>query len=318
MRFLITGGAGFIGSNLSRYLLKKNHQVTIFDIKRLPANANNAAQSSAGFADCITGDITNKQAWTPLYERKFDCLIHLASSVGVEKVSSSRLETISSIIDGTRNALLFTLSARIPIIYFSTSEVYGNATPPFIEDLSTLMLGQATYPRWCYASAKICAEHMVLGYQKEMGIKAAIIRPFNVTGIGQSSDFVVPKFVQAALKNDQITVKAGQSRCFLSVQDAVRAVEILASKITSTEIGNGEIFNMGNPANRITIIELATKIKQVCSSKSIITEEPNNNIDDIVIRIPDISKISSLLDWHPSIGINQIIESVANSLSVLA
>lgn len=312
MRFLITGGAGFIGTNLTKYLVNQGHTVSILDIKK----PNFSLQT-----DCVVGSVCNLKAWTSFYQKEaqFDCLVHLASVVGVKKVTDHRLETITSIVEGTKNALAFALDRCLPIIYFSTSEVYGNAMSPFIEDISTLALQQPCYSRWGYAAAKLCAEHMVLGYHQEMGVKASIVRPFNVTGAGQSG-FVLPNFVEAALTNKPIIVKnkGTQSRCFLAVQDAVRAVELLASNLVETGIGNGEVFNLGNPNNKISIYDLAKAIKQYCNSNSEIIEEPEHSLDDIHNRVPDISKIESLLGWHPTRSISKIIESVASSLSVAA
>lgn len=310
MRFLITGGAGFIGTNLTRYLINQGHTVSILDIKK----------PLSSLTDYVVGSVCNLKAWTSFYhpEKEFDCLVHLASVVGVKKVTNYRLETITSIVEGTKNALAFALSRRLPIIYFSTSEVYGNTIPPFIEDISTLALQQPCYPRWGYAAAKLCAEHIVLGYHQEMGMKVSIMRPFNVTGAGQSG-FVLPNFVEAALTNKPIIIKnkGTQTRCFLAVQDAVRAVELLALSLVQTGIGNGEIFNLGNPSNKISIRDLATKVKQYCNSNSEIIEDKEPSCDDIIDRMPDISKIKSLLDWHPSKDINQIIRSVASSFSAV-
>lgn len=312
MRFLITGGAGFIGTNLTKYLINQGHTVSILDIKK----PNFSLQ-----ADYVVGSVCNLKSWTSFYhpEQQFDCLVHLASVVGVKKVTDHRLETITSIVEGTKNALAFALDRRLPIIYFSTSEVYGNAMSPFIEDISTLALQQPCYSRWGYASAKLCAEHMVLGYHQEMGVKVSTIRPFNVTGAGQSG-FVLPNFVEAALTNKPIIIKnkGNQTRCFLSVQDAVRAVELLAISLVQTGIGNGEVFNLGNPTNKISIRNLASTVKEYCNSNSEIIEDLELTYDDIHDRAPDISKIESLLDWHPKRSIPQIIESIVNSLSVAA
>lgn len=302
MRFLLTGGAGFIGSHLAKYLHLSGHTVTILDIK----------QPLDGVSDFVVGDVRNIKAWSPFYhpEKKIDYLIHLASVVGVKKVSANRFNTVTSILDGTRNALIFASERNIPVMIFSTSEVYGNAPAPFMEDSSSLVLGQSQYSRWSYASAKLCSEHLTLAFKEEMGVQATIIRPFNVTGAGQTG-FVLPNFVSSAIDNRPIWVSGdgSQIRCFISVRDAVEAIALLAT----TGRGVGEILNLGNPENKISILELAKQIKTLTSSSSeIVCDNKFSYPSEIIERIPNISKIKSLINWSPKRTVDDIISSTAS------
>lgn len=302
MRILITGGSGFIGQYLCKYLDSLGHEITTFDIR----HPNQELEK----VNYYTGSVTEIKCWRELHGLSYDCLIHLASVVGVKAVSDQRIVTTNTILEGIKNALWYCQANRTPIVYASTSEVYGNAPSPLCEENTESVLGLSSIPRWGYAAAKLAAEHMTLGYHHELGVKAAILRPFNVTGPGQSH-MVLPTFVTQALIGSQININGdgSQVRCFIAVQDAVEAIAKLVSALTSEGLGNGQIFNLGNPENETTILELAQKIKNKTGSGSEIVT--GHHIEDIKRRIPKITKISQLLDWHPQRSLDSIISAVA-------
>ena len=302
MRILVTGGSGFIGQYLCRHLDSLGHEVTTFDLR----HPNEELEK----VHYYTGSVTEIKYWRDIHGLAYDCLIHLASVVGVKAVSNQRITTTNTILEGTRNALWYCQVSRTPIIYVSTSEVYGNAPSPLYEDKSESVLGLSSIPRWGYAAAKLAAEHMTLGYQQEEGLKAAIVRPFNVTGPGQSH-MVLPTFVSQASVNEPITINGdgSQVRCFIAVQDAVEAITKLTMALVLEGLGNGEIFNLGNPGNEASISELAHQVKRQMNSDSQIVI--NSTEGEIFRRIPDIAKITNLLDWYPKRSLTSIINSMA-------
>ncbi|MEH1840131.1 MAG: NAD(P)-dependent oxidoreductase [Nostoc sp.] len=306
MRILVTGGSGFIGQYLCRHLDSLGHEVTTFDLRHPSEELEKVHY--------YTGNVSEIRFWRDIHGFDYDCLIHLASVVGVKAVSSQRITTTNTILEGIRNALWYCQATRTPIVYASTSEVYGNAPSPLYEDKSESLLGLSSIPRWGYAAAKLAAEHMVLGYQEELGVKAAIVRPFNVTGPGQSQ-MVLPTFVSQATKNKPITINGdgSQVRCFIAVQDAVEALTKLAMGLVIEDLGNGEIFNLGNPGNQSSIWNLAEQVKrQVGSDSPIVISQ---RTDEIFRRIPDITKISNLINWYPTRNLASIINAMANMSS---
>ncbi len=305
MRLLITGGAGFIGRYLCKHLVAQKHSVTIFDIQS-PKDDLDAVEN-------FIGSVTDPRGWRNLHGQHYDCVIHMASLVGTQAVRKRRLSTTNIILEGTRQALLYCHEERIPIIYVSTSEVYGNAKSPLKEDSSESVLGLVSNPRWAYSSAKLSGEHMTMAYHEELGVSTAIIRPFNITGAEQIN-MVLPIFVQKALTNQTIEIRGNgsQVRCFLAVQDAVEAIAKLAEGLVKEKIGNGQIFNLGNPANRITIANLASSIKEAAGSQSEIVFDQIE--DDIYERVPDITKLSNLINWQPQRSLSNIINAVVYDL----
>ncbi len=283
---------------MARYLLDRGHQVAIFDLN----------QPGSELADCeyYQGNIT-ESTWLESVQRMWqsDTVFHLASVVGVATVRKQRLDTINTIFLGTQNVLQLARDFKLSLINFSSSEVYGNIAPPMSES-SNLLLGSPEQPRYAYATAKALAEHLALAYHQNFKVKVATVRPFNVVGFGQTTPgMVIPTFVRQALQNQPLTVRGGdQIRCFLAVEDAVEAITRLADNSAAW----GQIFNLGNPNNQISMLDLALKIKIATDSSSQI-DTVKSDTDDIKVRVPDISKIAELLNWQPQIDLDEIIQS---------
>lgn len=315
MKYLITGGAGFIGSHLSEELLAAGQQVTVLDnlstgryenIEHLVKNSN------FGF---VEGDILNANLVDRLIE-KVDAVFHLAAAVGVNLIVSKPLQSLTTNIKGSEIVLDAALRYRKRILITSTSEIYGkNINGPLKED-DDRILGSPLKSRWSYSTAKAVDEMLAYIYWKEKKLPTIIVRLFNTVGPRQTGAYgmVIPRFVSQALKNEDITVygTGKQSRCFLHVKDCVGALV----KLMGEPRAQGEVFNIGSQ-EEITIEKLAQQIITTIDSKSKIiyvsyTQAYEEGFEDMQRRVPDITKINKLIGFLPKMDLNGIIKDVVN------
>ena len=270
----MTGGAGFIGSHLSQYLLDSGHEVTVLD--DLSSGKKEYVPKGAAFWNIACQDLPYT-----VFERKFDFCFHLASTVGVSKVLADPKKCISNILDSTRAVL----NLDCPGINFSTSEVYGKNLAVLSEKSDCVLSGLT---RWSYAAAKLSAEWCAI----QSGWKS--VRLFNVIGPRQNLGYgaVFPTFVSQALSDSPITVHGdgSQVRTFIDVRDCVEILTQLMDK-------KFEVVNIGGPYV-MSVYELAKDIKVSLNSKSEIrfVEYPRNKgFEECQQRIPDLSLLSSLI-----------------------
>jgi len=315
VKYLITGGAGFIGSHLSEELLAAGQQVTVLDnlstgryenIEHLVKNSN------FGF---VEGDILNANLVDRLIE-KVDAVFHLAAAVGVNLIVSKPLQSLTTNIKGSEIVLDAALRYRKRILITSTSEIYGkNINGPLKED-DDRILGSPLKSRWSYSTAKAVDEMLAYIYWKEKKLPTIIVRLFNTVGPRQTGAYgmVIPRFVSQALKNEDITVygTGKQSRCFLHVKDCVGALV----KLMGEPRAQGEVFNIGSQ-EEITIEKLAQQIITTIDSKSKIiyvsyTQAYEEGFEDMQRRVPDITKINKLIGFLPKMDLNGIIKDVVN------
>lgn len=313
MRILITGGAGFIGSHLAQYLLSKGNQVTVIDdfstgrmenIRHLLDNPN---------FTLVRDTILNQQIMHILIEQ-CQQIYHLAAAVGVKLIVERPVHTISTNIAGTEVVLGIANKFQRKIVVISSSEVYGkNEKVPFREDDDRLM-GATIYSRWSYACSKAIDEFLGLAYHRQFGLPAVIVRLFNTVGPRQVGQYgmVIPRFVKQALSGEPITVYGDgtQSRCFTYVMDVVSALVLLMESGKSA----GEVFNLGS-REEISIFDLARLIKEKVSSKSDIVLVPyeqayEKGFDDLMRRVPDISKINRVIGYEPKYTLSEILDEV--------
>ncbi|AWB45829.1 NAD-dependent dehydratase [Paenibacillus sp. CAA11] len=307
MKILVTGGAGFIGSHLVERLLELGHSVWTLD---------NMSTGRLDFLNKVTennrhsvihGSVTDKYLLRGLMER-VDVVFHLAAVLGVKNTVENPLKVIEGNIDGTRNILELAYQNRVKVVFSSTSEVYGRNTKlPFSED-SDRVLGAPSIHRWCYATAKALDEHLCFAYA-EKGLPVSIVRYFNAYGPRQTSSQyggVIPRFIKAALRNEPIEVHhdGSQIRCFTYIQDTVEG-----TVATISSQANGLAFNIGSE-HSITILNLAQKIRELADSSSPIVHVPYERAygpgyEDMPIRIPDISRARRLLQYEPSITLEE-------------
>jgi len=313
MKFLVTGGAGFIGSHLAEGLLRHNNQVTILDnfstgrlenVSHLVDNTN---------FQIVRGSILDEGLVNKLVENA-NVVFHLAAAVGVELIVKKPLESMTTNIKGSEIVLEAACRYNRKILITSTSEIYGkNANGPLKEG-DDRILGSPLKSRWSYSTSKAVDEILSYIYFKEYNLPTIIVRLFNTVGPRQSGAYgmVIPRFVNQALKNEPLTIYGDgkQSRCFLHVKDAVNAM----IKLIDNPKAIGDVFNLGS-LEEITIEELAKKVIQITKSNSKVVYIPydkayEEGFEDMPRRVPDITKIHNLIDFRPTVNLNGIIEDV--------
>jgi UDP-glucose 4-epimerase len=308
VKYLITGGAGFIGSHLSEALVARGDSVIVVD--NLSTGQNEVVPS----VEFIQGSIFDEKLMDSLVS-KVDHVLHLAAAVGVFNIVNKPLDSLMTNIKGTEIMLELCDKYKRPILITSTSEVYGkNNTVPLNEE-SDRVLGSPLKSRWSYSEAKAIDESMAYFYHQEKGLEVRLIRLFNTVGPRQVGHYgmVVPRFVSAAVSGTALSVYGSgeQIRCFCHVSDAVRALLL----VMDSDKAIGEVFNVGNN-QQISIMELAKKVIAVTGSTSSIEMVAYEKaypagFEDMERRVPDISKIERVLGWKPQIGLEQIIKDIA-------
>ncbi len=318
MRFLITGGAGFIGSHLAELLLGRGHQVMLLDDLSTGSIENIRHLKVNGSLQYFLDTIANKPLLAELVDES-DVIIHLAAAVGVRLIVESPVRTIETNIDGTQRVLDAACKKRKLVFIASTSEVYGkNNQVPFHED-ADLVLGPTSKSRWSYAASKAVDEFLGLAYWREKKQPVIIGRFFNTVGPRQTGRYgmVLPNFVSQALQGEPITVfgSGKQSRCFCDVSDAVEALY----RLVICDAAVGQVVNIGND-QEITIEGLAELVKQRTRSASPIRYLPYDQayepgFEDMMRRVPSLEKLERLTGFRPQVPLEEIVDRVAGYLA---
>ena len=313
MRFLITGGAGFIGSHLADHLLTVGHEVFVIDDLSTGAMDNIRHLKGNPRFHYEIDTIANGPLLNELVD-SVDSVFHLAAAVGVKLVVESPVRTIETNIHGTGWVLSAAAKKSKPVLVASSSEVYGKSSQvPFRED-DDMVLGPSSKARWSYACSKAIDEFLSLAYFRERGLPTVVVRLFNTVGPRQTGRYgmVVPTFVRQALAAEPITVfgDGQQSRCFTHVQDVVLA---LCELIQCAE-AYGQVFNVGG-VREISIEALARQVVSATSSRSELTYVPYDRayaegFEDMQRRMPSIDKVQRLLGWAPQTDLDKIIADV--------
>ena len=312
-RFLITGGAGFIGSFLTESLLADGHFVTIIDNFSTGNMANLANVDGSKSLRVIEDDILTAPNLKSLVAAN-DCVIHLAAAVGVEKVVKDPVQTIITNVHGTERILTAAAEYSRRCIIASTSEVYGKSDAPFFKESDDLRIGSSTNSRWSYACSKLLDEFFLMAYYRNHALPGTVVRFFNTVGPRQSGRYgmVLPRFAAAAIKGEDLSVygTGAQTRCFCHVKDVVGALRLLIDN----ENTYGRIYNIGT-TRRISIEELAGMVIERASSASGIKKIPYEQayepgFEDMLNRAPDCSAIRELTAWEPQISLEEIIDDV--------
>jgi UDP-glucose 4-epimerase len=312
VRYLITGGAGFIGSHLTGSLLANGHDVVILDDLSTGAHTNlNSIEQKYEF---VNGSILDKKLVDKLVEQS-DFVVHLAAALGVLKIINQPLESLKINIQGTENVLEAVDKYKKPVLIASTSEIYGKNYKVPLNEEDDRVLGHPLISRWSYSEAKAVDESLAYFYFLQNDLPVRIVRFFNTVGPRQVGNYgmVLPRFVKSALTGEPLQVygTGDQIRCFCHVSDAVRAL-ILIMDSTKTI---GQVFNVGNN-QQVSIMHLAERVIQVTNSKSKIVKVAYEEVypegfEDMQMRVPDISKIKKVLGWTPEINLDQIIKDIA-------
>jgi UDP-glucose 4-epimerase len=312
LRYLVTGGAGFIGSHLCARLLEDGHAVVALDDLSTGAAANVEALKPNPRFELSVGTIFNATAVAGLVARA-DAIVHLAASVGVFQIVDSPVRTIETNVRGAEIVLRAASKRGCPVLLASTSEVYGkSAKVPFSED-DDCVLGPSSKGRWAYAASKLVDEFLALSYGKERGLPTIIARLFNTVGPRQTGRYgmVLPRFVRQALDGGPLTVfgDGTQSRCFAWVGDVVDGLARLLAEPKAV----GQVFNVGND-QEITIETLARLVRDQVDPRIPIERVPYERayeagFEDMPRRVPDLRKIQAL-GYRPTLGIEEIVRRV--------
>lgn len=313
MRYLVTGGAGFIGSHLCEALLAEGHDVCAYDDLSTGAADNVAGLKSNPRFKLVVDTLFSAPHVAELIDQA-DTIFHLAASVGVFQIVESPVRTIETNIRGTEIVLFNAAKKKKLTIVASTSEVYGKSPKvPFSEE-DDCVIGPSSKGRWSYAASKLVDEFLAISYFKERHVPTVVVRFFNTVGPRQTGRYgmVIPRFVRQALDGGPITVfgDGKQSRCFGWVGDVVGALVRLSREPKAF----GQVFNIGND-REITIGALAELIRDRANSRVKIEHIPYEQayeagFEDMVRRVPDLRKVKALIGYRPTLGVEQIVDRV--------
>jgi UDP-glucose 4-epimerase len=312
-RYLITGGAGFIGSHLCEQLVHSGHHVVAIDDLSTGSLDNIRHLQPLPNFQFVRETIANVQVMDRLTSQA-EIVVHLAAAVGVQLIVEDPVRTISTNIMGSEVVLTTANRYGCKVLIASSSEVYGKGVEvPFKEGDDRLM-GPTDHSRWAYATSKAVDEFLGLAYERQFGLPVVIMRFFNTVGPRQSGRYgmVVPRFVRQALRGEPVTVYGDgqQSRCFADVSDVVRAVLALAEHPEAI----GEVFNIGS-TEEITIQDLARRVIELTGSDSPVQYIPYDEayapgFEDMRRRVPAIDKISNLISYRPSSTLKTTLQRV--------
>jgi UDP-glucose 4-epimerase len=314
MNFLVTGGAGFIGSHLCERLLNEGHRVTVLDSASTGRLANLNRVMHLPKLKFVEGSILDTSVLNPLI-RDADYVFHLAAAVGVFNIVNNPLASLLTNIRGTENVLEAAHGSNTPVFLTSSSEVYGKNVSDSLKEGDDRILGSPVTLRWSYSEAKAIDESLAYAYHIEKQLETRIVRFFNTVGPRQLGAYgmVVPRFVEAALANKPITIfgNGNQTRCFAHVYDVIDAVVLVAFAENTV----GKVVNIGNNVE-ISIKGLAQKIIAETGSKSEIVYVPygeayGDGFEDMERRVPNIDLIKELVGWTPMRALSEMIADIA-------
>lgn len=313
-KYLITGGAGFIGSHLVDALVARGDQVMILDDLSTGRHDNLRQHSGNPQVEFILGSILN-EGLVDDSVRRADVVLHLAAAVGVNLIVDRPLESLATNIRGSEIVIERCHKYGRKILVTSTSEIYGKNTSDSLSEDDDRILGSPLKTRWSYSEAKAIEEVLAYAYWREKGLPAVIVRLFNTVGPRQVGHYgmVVPRFVEQAVRNAPITVYGDgtQRRCFCHVADVVDGVLGLVEEPAA----EGRVFNLGG-VREISITDLAQTVRtQIGSSSEIVyipyDEAYEYGFEDMERRVPNTTRVRDLLGWEPSRDLPTIIEDVA-------
>ena len=309
--FLVTGGAGFIGSHLVEALLRRGDTVTALDNLSTGRVSNLDAVRGHPLFRFVQASILDEPAVNDAVHHA-DTVIHLAAAVGVKLIVDEPLRSFITNIRGTEIVLDAAHRFRRPILLASSSEIYGKNNSDGLTETSDRILGAPSVARWSYSTSKAADEVLAYAYYKERQLPIIIGRFFNTVGPRQTAAYgmVIPTLVGQALRGEPLTVHGdgGQSRCFCHVDDTVEAI----MRLHDTPSAVGEVFNVGR-AEEITIIDLATEIIRRTGSTSTVELVPydvayESGFEDMRRRVPDTTKLTAFTGWRSTRSLDQILD----------
>jgi UDP-glucose 4-epimerase len=313
LHYLVTGGAGFIGSHLTDALLSRGNRVTILDDLSTGRLANIEHVLGSPQVSLVEGSVTDSELVDKLMASVDRCF-HLASAVGVQLIVSNPLESLLNNVRGTDNVLTSASRHGRRVLFTSTSEVYGKNSSGVLTEDSDHVLGSPFKARWAFAIAKGFGESLAYGLHRASGSETIVVRLFNTVGPRQTGMYgmVLPRFVRQALAGDDLTVYGNgtQTRCFTHVHDSVHGILLLMDEDGSL----GNVFNLGAPTE-MPIIELARRVIERSNSESnvqLVSYEDayDDGFEELGRRKPDTTALHGLTGWEPSRTVDDAIDDV--------
>lgn len=316
-RYLVTGGAGFIGSHVVDALVAAGHSVVVLDDLSTGRHGNIRGHVDSGAIEFVLGSILDDEIVDRVVKRS-DLIIHLAAAVGVNLIVERPLESLATNIRGSEIVLEKCHKYGKKVLVASSSEIYGKNTSDALKETDDRILGSPLKTRWSYSEAKAIEEVLAYTYWKQKGLPTVIIRLFNTVGPRQVGNYgmVIPRLVEQALRGAPLTVYGSgqQTRCFCHVLDIVDAL----IGLVNSEEAEGKVFNIGSQ-DEISILDLASTVRSLTGSSSEIALIPydeayESGFEDMQRRRPDITRINALLGWQPTRSIEDIVVDVAAEL----
>jgi UDP-glucose 4-epimerase len=311
MKYLITGGAGFIGSHLADALIGLGHEITSLD--NLSTGSMKNVSQLDGRVKFVKGDIRDVRLVTELIA-DCDVVFHMAAALGVSTILESPMESMSTNILGSEVVLSSASKLDKRILIASTSEIYGKNPNQPLKETDDRIIGAPQKLRWSYSDSKAIEEAMARALYLEKQTRVTTVRLFNTVGPRQTGRYgmVIPRFVDSALKDQPVSIygDGNQTRVFCHVLDTVDAL----IKLVGTENSIGEVYNLGG-VGEISITDLARRVVKSINSKSALQYIPYERayptgFEDMERRVPDISKIQSVVEWAPARDLDKIITDV--------
>ena len=317
--YLVTGGAGFIGSHLADALLARGDRVVAVDNLSTGRLANLEAAGREPAFRFVHGSVLDELLVDELV-RDCDTVVHLAAAVGVKLVMEHPLRSVTTNIRGTAVVMEAAHRYRRPVLLASTSEIYGKNGAGPLAETHDRVLGSPSVTRWAYSTAKAVDEVLAYAYHRERGLPTTVVRLFNTVGPRQSPAYgmVIPRFVRQALAGEPLTVYGDghQTRCFGHVSDAVAAILGLLGRGEAV----GDVFNVGSQ-EEVSILELARRVVSRTDGSSPLRMVPydeayGDGFEDMARRVPDTSKLRGLLGWAPTWGLDAILDEMIAEATV--
>ena len=316
MKYLVTGGAGFIGSHLVDLLLADGHKVSVIDnfstgsIENLRSHLSNPSLTITE-GDILDADLVEKSV------NQSERVFHFAAAVGVMNIMANPLSSLETNIRGSENVLNSCANSNVPVLIASSSEIYGKNASDALNEDSDRIIGPPQMIRWSYSDAKAIDESLAISLHQKKGLETRIVRLFNTVGPRQVGHYgmVVPRFVHAALRQEPLIVfgNGAQTRCFGHVSDITSAIMLLDQSKEAV----GRPINVG-VNKEISIIDLANEvIKQTKSNSQVAFMEYKDaypkGYEDMQRRVPDNSLLREITNWTPKKNLTNIIEDIAAS-----
>ncbi len=314
MKYLVTGGSGFIGSHLSAALLSRGDSVVVLDDLSTGSAKNLQGVVSNPSLEIVSGSILDIALVDSLVA-KVDQVLHLAAAVGVFNIVNNPLKSLQTNIGGTENVLDACAKHGKSFFLTSSSEIYGKNTNVPLSEESDRIVGSPLKSRWSYSEAKAIDESLAFFHYTQNKLPVRIVRLFNTVGPRQIGQYgmVVPRFVSAAISGEAISVYGDgkQSRAFCHIDDVIEALLLVIDSPKAI----GQVYNVGNNFE-ISIADLAKKVIEVTNSSSNLefksyADAYGPGFEDLERRVPDISKVARDLGWAPKRDLTQIIQDIA-------